>query len=558
MGYRITIIIIFMIFSATIAQAENPCNIKYGITGYMKPYEWVNAEGKPEGLTIELLDMLSKEAGCSYEVEWHESDKLLDLLVNNKIDMMWYSRLLEYSAPETEFMSPVVKLTVSYRRFLSRKDSPLIDKMEDIRGKTILVMRGMISEMFAESIKGIYGLNIIKYASVEEAISNLSQGYGDFSFFSTNVLSGVMQDGKYKNLRVSGEPIMPAMFELVVNKNNKDLEEKLSNALRALRISGEYDKLLKKWLKTEADYSYIYKISSIVFGSGALLFLMVILWNRSLRIQVMKNTESLKKNSAENMKLREEAMIASRLAALGEMATSVAHEINNPTGLIMHNFNFFTNYAKEVTAVASKHLKGNDMICSMPWKNATEEAAISEKVITNGLKRISGTVNELKEYGGKENRGRTKIDLNECLESAARLTQYFTKKYTENFVIEKLPSEIYIYGNSMQIEETIVNLIQNSCYALTSKLGFIRCGGVEGKDGYVEIYVEDNGRGMSAEVKEKACEAFFTTRKEKGGTGLGLSITSRIMSEHNGYIKIKSEEGRGATVSLFFPIYKEE
>lgn len=546
------LIIGIIIVSASSAAAE--CHIKYGITGYMKPYEWINEQGKPEGLTIELLDMLSKEAGCTYEVIQYDSEELTELLESKKINMMWYSRLLEYQDPDTEFMAPAVKLTVSYRRFLSRKDSPHIEKMEDIRGKTILVMKGMISEIFAESIKDLYGLTIIRYDSVEEAVSDLSNGKGDFSFFSTNVLSGVLKDGKYNNLRVSGEPIMPAMFELVVNKKDTELAAILEKALQNLRMNGSYDALLKKWLKTEPDYSRIYKIAGISAVSAAFLFLVILLWNMSLRVQVAKKTEILKKNSAENVKLREEAMIYSRMAALGEMATSVAHEINNPTGLIMHNVNFLEKFTKELSSLADNYMDNDDKICSMKWENAKQEALVSEKVIKESLKRIAGTVNELKEYGKVEKDGYEKINLKKCLESSMRLTSYFTKKYTENFKIEIPEEDIFIYGNPMQVEETIINLIQNSCYALKDKSGYIKCSVAFSKETKMAtVCVEDNGCGMSRSTMEKACEAFFTTRGKNGGTGLGLSITARIVKEHNGRMEIKSDENKGTSVTLFFP-----
>ena len=128
----------------------------------------------------------------------------------------------------------------------------------------------------------------------------------------------------------------------------------------------------------------------------------------------------------------------------------------------------------------------------------------------------------------------------------------FTKS-TNNFIFTlKIDENVLIYGNQSQIEQMIINILQNACYALddySKKIELI----VEEKDTCIDIIVKDEGKGISQEIFKKICDPYFTTRKEKGGTGLGLSLCSRLIKEHEGQIKFESEEGKGTTVTLSFP-----
>ena len=114
--------------------------------------------------------------------------------------------------------------------------------------------------------------------------------------------------------------------------------------------------------------------------------------------------------------------------------------------------------------------------------------------------------------------------------------------------------ELTVNGNASALIQVFINLLSNSKDALPAEGGRIklRCQA----SGVVEI--EDNGCGMSAEVKERLFEPFFTTKPVGEGTGLGWSVSYQILKEHSAVIEVESEPGRGTLVRLKFPLQEFE
>jgi signal transduction histidine kinase len=117
-----------------------------------------------------------------------------------------------------------------------------------------------------------------------------------------------------------------------------------------------------------------------------------------------------------------------------------------------------------------------------------------------------------------------------------------------------------VYGDESQLNNAILNLVLNSRDAITGK-GFIcistrnlSSSDDSGRMGYVEVVVEDNGKGMEPSVMERAFEPFFTTKPVGHGTGMGLSAVYGTVNAHKGQINIQSEPGKGTKVTMVFPL----
>lgn len=111
------------------------------------------------------------------------------------------------------------------------------------------------------------------------------------------------------------------------------------------------------------------------------------------------------------------------------------------------------------------------------------------------------------------------------------------------------PDGAALYADEAQIEHLLMNLVLNAAQA-SPQGGVIRLR-IEPKDGQLRFIVEDGGLGMSSEVRDRAFEAFFTTKAK--GTGLGLSICRKIVDAHDGSIRLESEEGHGTIVLVDLP-----
>ena len=248
---------------------------------------------------------------------------------------------------------------------------------------------------------------------------------------------------------------------------------------------------------------------------------------------------------------REEALMTDRMAALGYMSANVAHEINNPVGLIMHNISFLKGMYADMAHFIGDRNEGEQFL-GMSWNEAKNETDSAWLIIWENVLRIKNTVDELKEFGKKRDNIYKQVDMKECVEKSVKFIGFFVKSFTSGFECIIKEPIMPVYGQKQHIEQIIINLIQNSCYALTNSSQKIICTLQTSGDGkYVMVSVEDEGCGMSKEVLSMACNPFYTTREN--GTGLGLSIVASIVKEHNGFYKIESEEGKGTAVSVFFP-----
>jgi signal transduction histidine kinase/ABC-type amino acid transport substrate-binding protein len=262
----------------------------------------------------------------------------------------------------------------------------------------------------------------------------------------------------------------------------------------------------------------------------------------------------------ETMQLREEAIAASRLASLGELSAGIAHEINNPTGLILLYMPLLQDFFKDMVAIFDRELgqQTTMRVGGLPYEKARSEIDMSINAIGDGAKRIKRIVDDLKNFSrhdvldSNEN-----VDVNSSIQTAIRLSGNLIKQSTKHLICEYADQTLYVSGNLQRIEQVILNLVQNACYALSNMdERIIVRAFLASRGDKVCIEIEDEGCGMEPEVLNKITDPFFTTRREKGGTGLGLSISARIINEHGGKLEFKSRPGKGTLARVTLPAGK--
>jgi len=256
----------------------------------------------------------------------------------------------------------------------------------------------------------------------------------------------------------------------------------------------------------------------------------------------------------ERMRLRKESERASRLASLGQLSAGVAHEINNPNGLIMLNLQTLRDLLHDALAELA-HLSPEVRIGGLPLNRARQLAPQLATEMEDSARRIREIVEDLKDFAYRDGHEKTQdFDLNISIAKALRLAHTTIRKATDHFsqsLATRLPP---ITGNPHRMEQVIVNLLVNACQALPNRAAKLslhsrwnpqaRC---------VEIRVMDEGCGISPENLPYITDPFFTTRREAGGTGLGLSVSARIVREHGGKLEFHSEPGQGTTILLQLP-----
>jgi len=234
-------------------------------------------------------------------------------------------------------------------------------------------------------------------------------------------------------------------------------------------------------------------------------------------------------------------MRAEQLAALGEMAAGVAHEINNP-------INGIINYAQ---ILANKTVEGDPV----------HEIAV--RLIKEG-DRIARIVEGLLSFARRRHEDKTAIAIAEILSDSLALTA--AQLRSDNITVKTdIPDELpNIKAQAHEIEQVFVNIISNARHALHKKFPdphedkFLEVTAeTTNSHGqpYVRVSFKDNGTGIPAAVIDKVMNPFFSTKTEGKRTGLGLSISHGIVEEHGGRLRIESEEGRYTKVVMELPVH---
>ncbi len=221
---------------------------------------------------------------------------------------------------------------------------------------------------------------------------------------------------------------------------------------------------------------------------------------------------------------------ARRLADIGTLAATVAHELRNPLGVIS-------------TALYNIRSKNDNRELDRHILNIEKKVVESDRIIRNLLSYTKIKMPVLSE-----------AKLSEILENAL---EHIAAKYVDlNATLEKqytCPTEASMRLDVDQIGELVTNLIDNAYQALAEAKGerwlIVGCGRCEGNG---HIWVEDSGEGMSDGQVKRAFEPFYSSRVH--GIGLGLALCRQIVDLHGGKIEVKSEKGRGTRVDVYLPI----
>lgn len=258
---------------------------------------------------------------------------------------------------------------------------------------------------------------------------------------------------------------------------------------------------------------------------------------------------------------RQEVERMARLAAVGELAAGVAHEINNPNGMIQRNLEFVGDVINDALPLLAECDDADQLsLGGVDLPMAREQLPLLLDDMVHGSRRISEIVRDLKDFARDDGLDDTTVfDLNEAVSASVRLLDGTIRKATDAFRLSLGNGLPPVSGNLRQIEQVVLNLLQNACQALPSRdraVAVATC--YDASRRFVIVEVIDEGMGMDGATLEKIFDPFFTTRRESGGTGLGLAVSQRIVRRHGGKLTVVSTPGRGTTLTLTLPVSQEK
>ena len=249
---------------------------------------------------------------------------------------------------------------------------------------------------------------------------------------------------------------------------------------------------------------------------------------------------------------------ANKMASLGMLVSSIAHEINNPNNYIMSNASLLSATWKDAMEVLEEYARehGEFYLGGVSFLTARKEVPKLLSGLMGGTRRINAIINSLKDFVRQDGGSlQERVDVGKAVRIACQIVEHEIKKHTVNFNLNIAEKPLYVRGNAQQLEQVVINLVINSLNSLPDKNGRMFVSVSHPEHGrYVEIRVRDEGVGMPESVLARLFEPFFTTRKDSGGTGLGLFISQSIIEKHNGVMEVESEPGKGTTVTVKLPI----
>ena len=348
-------------------------------------------------------------------------------------------------------------------------------------------------------------------------------------------------------------------------KGNDLLLGRFSEGLAILDQTGKYEDIRRKWLgvleNRPVKWDQALKAVSAVVAPMLLLLAAAVFWSHTLRKRVAERTKSLSDALEQLHRNQQQLVQADKMAALGVLVSGVAHEINNPNGLILMNLPILRKAQADSLPILDRHHDehGNFTLGGIPYDRMRQELPVMLEEMQEGAQRIKRIVNDLKDFArSDEGSIRVPVDVNESARKAVRLVDAAIRKATDHFGLKLAEGLPRVLGNSQRIEQVLINLVINACQALPDRSKAIEVATRHDRHSdMVVLTVRDEGTGIAEEHLSRLTDPFFTTKRESGGTGLGLSVSAGIVKELGGRLGFSSTRGLGSIVTMSLPALRE-
>ncbi len=251
-------------------------------------------------------------------------------------------------------------------------------------------------------------------------------------------------------------------------------------------------------------------------------------------VRQLRITQEELQARVEAQRLAESRLIqAAKLAAVGEMAAGIAHELNNPLTTV-------TGFVELI-------------LQDLPPEDARRQDL---EMVLREAHRARSVVRRLLDFSRQSESVRDRVDLNETISETISLMRHLIHTSGVQLHTKMADSIPWVWADKNQLKQVFVNLFHNALQAMpqggemTVETSLCERGGRT----WAAIAVSDTGIGISPQDQERIFEPFFTTKSSRGGTGLGLSVTYGIVTDHGGTIEVESQPGEGSRFTVYLPV----
>ncbi|HUG33315.1 MAG TPA: GAF domain-containing protein [Anaerolineales bacterium] len=253
-----------------------------------------------------------------------------------------------------------------------------------------------------------------------------------------------------------------------------------------------------------------------------------------ITISQLRSTQSELHDRMEAQRYAENRLVqAAKLAAVGEMAAGIAHELNNP----LTSVSGFAELALE----------------DIPEESQTRKDL---ELVMREAKRARDVVRRLLDFARQSESTRARASLNEIVDDVVALSRHLIHTTGVELTVKLDKTLPWVVMDANQMKQVLLNLVHNALQAMpnggdmeiTTKIGYLN------NREWAVVNVRDTGTGIPQPEQARIFEPFFTTRGDQGGTGLGLSVTYGIVTDHGGQIDVESQPGSGSKFTVWLPL----
>ncbi|WP_224981580.1 transporter substrate-binding domain-containing protein [Geomonas agri] len=532
------------------------------------PYEFLDKDDKPSGYNVELTRAVARVMGLKVEIRLGAWSERRQDLVRGDVDLLEGMSYSDERAKSVDFSPPH---TIVHHSIFARKGGSRHPTLADLRGKEVLVLDDGIMQEFLAAQR--IGAKVIPVPTHADVLRALAAGKHDYAVMAKLPGLYLIRELGLSNLEAVGDPVSAQQYCFAVKKGNAALLARFNEGLAILKNTGEYQKIYNKWLGVleppGLSWSEVFKYGAVVVLPLILLAGGAVLWSRTLGREVAARTAELtreveeRRHAEEELINRQQQLVqADKMAALGILVSGVAHEINNPNGLILLNLPVVMEAFRDAEPILEEYYQDNGdfEFGGLPYSRMREALPKLMQQMQEGSRRVKLIVEDLKDFARQQEPGQAaEFDLNETVQAALRLLANLVEKSTEHFSVSLGTGIPRLNGSAQRIEQVVVNLVVNACQALPAPdrgIELVTWFDVDKRQ--VILEVRDEGTGIAPEHLSRLTDPFFTTKRDSGGTGLGLSVSSGIVKEHGGELSFSSVPGAGTTARLTFTVPDKE
>lgn len=285
--------------------------------------------------------------------------------------------------------------------------------------------------------------------------------------------------------------------------------------------------------------------------------------NEHLEHRVLDRTSKLEEAYRNHQIQQTTILQQDRMACIGQLAASVAHDINNPIGFVSGNLEVLKKYRVTLVNFISFQQHTLESCGSPSFLNLVEERRLAlnvdsmldqyEAIIDEsleGIERVNRIVLNLKGYSRQDKREARLANVHDCLESTLNIVMYELRYKAD--IIKEFGEIPLLLCNPQQLDQVFMNLLINASQAI-EQWGRITITTRADQDN-IYVAISDTGCGIARENLPKLFEPFYTSKEVGVGTGLGLPIVREIVSMHHGEITVESSPGAGSIFTVRFPL----